>query len=306
MRIIICGASGMVGSALFNALKNKHVLSVVGRDPSMLAGKFQGVDCFSWRQLTPALLATQDVVINLAGENIGNKRWTDKQKEKILNSRIKTTNTIARICASLGHNSPRILNASAIGIYGLPDSVAAQSSIIFDEYSALQLLPSDFLSQVGTAWEAALKPAEDVGVGVVKLRFGVVLSASGGALKKMLPSFRLGLGASIGSGEQPFSWVALADVVLAISFLLDRPTEEGAFNIVANEVVTQRKFAAMLAAHLHKPFFMHLPSVVIKLLFGQMGEELLLSGQCVRAIRLQALGFVFSCPSFAAALPRLL
>jgi len=306
MYIMICGASGMIGSALFEALNAHHNLTVVGRDKSILEKRFQGVGCYSWQELTLDLLASQDAVINLSGENIGSKRWSEKQKKRILNSRIHATHTLASLCALLGKNAPRLLNASAIGVYGLPESLAAQKKRVFDGSSTLPLKPSDFLSEVGVQWESALNIAEDAGISVVKLRFGVVLSAQGGALKKMLPSFRLGLGAKIGSGEQPFSWVALDDVVLAIEFLLNHPAEEGVFNIVADGVVTQLQFAEKLAAHLRKPCFMSLPRVLIKLLFGQMGEELLLSGQSVRAVRLQALGFAFSCPTLDAAFNQLL
>ncbi len=297
MNIIICGASGLVGCALTQALKSKHNLTLVGRDASRLDHNFT---CLSWDELSTDLLADYDCVINLAGENIGNKKWSAAQKQLILDSRVNTATQIANLCAQLKNNSPRIFNASAIGIYGIEDKM------VFDENTQLDHTQIDFLSQVATQWEAALDNAINIGVNVVKLRFAVILSAKDGALAKMLPSFKFGMGAIISSGKQPFSWVSIDDVVSAIKFLLEKPEASGAFNIVADEVVTQQQFAKTLAATLHRPCFMHLPDFMIKLMFGEMGETLLLNGVRVKATRLKQLGFQFKHPRLKQALARIL
>jgi len=300
MKIIIFGASGMIGQALVSALKANHTVIAVGRNLQKLQTLFQNsCECLVWKDIDERgheILVSCDLVINLVGENIGAKRWSDRQKREILESRVKATQKIAEICAQFGDRSPRLMNANAIGIYGL------QYSAIKDEDSILPKTPKDFLSTVALAWEKALEPAEKAGVNIIKLRFAVVLSKNGGALKKMLPSFKFGLGSVLGSGEQPFSWVALEDVVRAILFLMEQDDVSGAFNIVADEVVSQKVFAKTLATVLKRPFFMRMPAPIVKLLFGQMGEELLLRGQRVKSKRLHALGFQFDCPSLETAL----
>ena len=303
MKIIIFGGSGLIGQALVKHLVAEHEIAVVGRDVRKLKDCFGNtVNPMTWRAITTNVLANYDVAINLAGENIGAKRWTSTQKQKIINSRVSTTTKIAQKCAELAERAPRLMNASAVGVYGLQTTIAAQNRVIYDEDSVLPSPPSDFLSQVGCEWECALVPAEKAGVSVVKLRFAVVLSKHGGALVKMLPSFQLGLGAVLGSGQQPFSWVALNDVVAAITFLIHHPQASGAFNIVADEIVTQKIFAKTLAKVLKKPCFLRIPSPMVHLLFGQMGDELLLNGQRVNAKRLRKLGFEFGYPSLEAAL----
>ena len=305
MKIIVFGGSGMIGQALVKQLLPKHQIAIVGRDLVKLKRCFSDVlTLMTWGEITADLLADYDVAINLAGENIGAKRWTADQKHKIVNSRVSTTKKIAQYCAELADRAPRLMNASAIGIYGLQPGVTAQNQTVYDEDSMLPAPPHDFLSQVGCEWESALLPAENAGVSVVKLRFAVVLSKRGGALAKLLPSFQWGLGAVLGSGQQPFSWVTLDDVVAVIVFLIDQPQATGAFNVVADEIVRQKQFAATLANVLKRPCFLTMPSTVVKALFGQMGDELLLNGQRVTAKRLRELGFRFQYPSLHAALSR--
>ena len=292
MNILICGASGFVGQALVKTLKDEHTLTLLGRNINKLKKTF-GDDqpCMSWNDLSCETLKTFDTVINLAGENIGDKRWSSARKKAILQSRVSTTQQLATLCASLGEHSPRLLNTSAIGIYGL------SSDTVFNEHSTLPNPPRDFLSEVGQTWEAALKPAIKARVNVVIMRFAVVLSPEGGAMKKLLPSFKLGFGAVLGSGQQAFSWIALEDLTRAIIFLLNHPEQRGVFNLVADDVVTQKQFAQTLAGALHRPCFMHMPASVVKGLFGQMGEELLLQGQRVKNTRLASTGFNFKYPT---------
>ena len=285
MKILIAGASGLIGQALVVAWQDQHDIVVLGRDAVKLKKVFPQQTAITWTQLQS--VEGFDVVINLAGANIGQGRWTAKRKQVILNSRVTATQQLAALCARAS-SPPRLLSASAIGVYGLSAELQ-----VFDEQSALPTPPQDFLAEVGAAWEAALSEAEQAGVPVTKMRFGVVLARHGGALAKMLPAFKLGLGGPIGSGQQPFSWVALADVVRAITFVIEYPELTGPVNIVAPEVVTQKHFAQALGKALHRPAFFPLPAWLVKLQFGQMGEELLLNGVSVKSQKLIEAGFVF-------------
>src|SRR3989338_8539030 len=262
MNILITGATGLVGSALVNHFSNEHQLTLVGRSREKMQSKFSSqYTLFTWSELKhqrEKCIQHQDIIINLSGENIGDKRWSETQKQKIIESRVDATRLIAEICARLD-KPPRILNASAVGIYGFSDTT------VFTENSALTT-PECFLKKVGMAWEQALSAAEKVNVPIVRMRFGVVLSKKGGALKKM---FR------------------------AIHFLVNHPEIAGAVNIVSPGVISQRHFAKELARTLHRPFFMRFPAWFVRLLFGQMGDELLLHGQSVKSERLLQAGFSF-------------
>lgn len=191
MKIIIFGASGMIGQALVEQLIKNHEITVVGRDKTKLNSIFKVIKNFaSWEDVTAHFLKDFNVIINLAGENIGAKKWDKKQKEKILQSRITTTSKIAELCGQLGKASPKLINASAIGIYGLQLSLLLQQQRCYDEFSALPEICHDFLAQIGRQWEEALEPAIEKHVNVIKLRFSVVLSPKGGVLAKLLPSFK--------------------------------------------------------------------------------------------------------------------
>lgn len=296
MKILILGATGLVGQALFSALAKDHQITVGGRNHRKLQAVFPTADAtLTWEEITadPNHLAQFDCVINLAGANVGAQRWSKSRKRIILNSRVETTALIATQCSKLGTEGPRLINASAIGIYGQQDTVQQQQNTWYDEDSPSPTQPNDFLAQVGKAWEQALLPAEQAGVSVIKLRFAVILSNKGGALAKMLPSFKMGLGAIIGTGKQPFSWVSLTDVIAAISFLLKKPDANGSFNLVADEVVSQKVFAKTLAKIMKRPCINLIPSFVINLVFGEMGQTLLLNGQQVKGEKLQSLGFIY-------------
>lgn len=298
MRILIAGASGLIGQALIAAWQNQHDIVVLGRDADKLKKVFPQRPGITWTHLQS--VEGFDVVINLAGANIGQGRWTTNRKQVILGSRVTATQQLAALCAKAS-SAPRLLNASAIGVYGLPAKPQ-----VFDEHSALPNPPQDFLAEVGVAWERALSEAEQAGVPVTKMRFGVVLAKHGGALAKMLPAFKLGLGGPTGSGQQPFSWVVLADVVRAITFLVEHPELAGPVNIVAPEVVTQKHFAQALGKTLHRPAFLPLPAWLVKLQFGQMGEALLLNGVSVNSQVLTDAQFTFAHPNLSAALQHVL
>lgn len=292
MKIMIAGATGLVGKALVDYLSKKHECILLGRTPEKIhaffSNKYRILTWDNLKILNEDLLKDVDVIINLAGENIGDRRWSLSQKEKIIKSRVNTTKVLADLCAKLREKSPRLLNAGGIGIYGFSDHDHS-----FSEDSALSNDSNIFLSAVGNEWEKALISAEKNHVNVVKMRFGVVLSKHGGALKKMLPAFKFGFGAVLGNGQQPFSWVSLDDLVRAIDFIISHPDISGPVNIVSPGSVTQKVFAKSLAKALHRPCFLNIPQKIVLMLFGQMGDELLLKGQGVKSEKLLKGGFKF-------------
>lgn len=302
MRILIAGGSGFIGQHLARHLaEDNHTVTVLGRSLPQLQDLFFEEHSFHLMDWTVLMrkdnpLVDYDIVINLCGVNIGDKRWSDQRKKELIQSRVEPTRILAELCARASH-SLRLFNASAIGIYGL------QETERFTEESEINCQnPSDFLSQIGCEWEQATASAQAAGVKVVLMRFGVVLSDDGGALQKMKRPFLLGLGGRIGHGNQPFSWVSLPDLLNAISFLIANPDITGPINIVSPGVVTQREFAKAFAHALHRPSFMITPAFLIKLIFNEMGEELLLKGQNVYPKRLLELGFQFQYPTISQAL----
>lgn len=308
MQMVIAGGTGFIGQALVQRfLALGHHCVVIGRHGEKIKQIFGNqVIGLSWDGLATQasqILQQAHLIINLAGANIGDHRWTRKRRKEILNSRIIPTQTLAQYCAALGKHSPPLFNASAIGVYGLqarsqgelPQPLTEQFPINFQQYP-------DFLSQVGRQWESATQAAEQAGVRVVKMRFGVVLGKPGGILAKLKRPYSLGLAGPLGDGQQPFSWIALPDLLAAIEFLFNKPDITGAVNLVAPQCVTQQQFAAAYAAVLHRPSFVRTPALAIKLLYGQMGDELLLNGQHVVPQRLTQAGFIFACPELKAAL----
>jgi uncharacterized protein (TIGR01777 family) len=303
MKILIAGATGMVGKALVETLRTRHDITVMGRSSEKLTSIFSGVNTLTWAQFKAQKdpVAPYDILINLSGENIGAGRWRQARKKAILDSRVNATEILAKACIRSANNNIRLFNASAIGVYGF-----GSIETVFDESTVLPVDPTGFLQTVAFAWEQALQPAETAGIRVVKMRFGVILDGQEGALAKMLPAFKLGLGGTLGSGQQAFSWVALADVVRAIEFLMDHPTVTGAVNMVAPEVVTQKVLAKKLASVLHRPGVSWMPNLVVKTLFGEMGDALLLKGVAVKSTRLAELGFEFAYPTLEKVLRGLL
>ena len=304
MKILIAGATGMVGKALVLHLSRQHQLTLLGRNREKLISHFSDqYPILTWddlRLFNEVYLKSFDVIINLAGENIGEKRWSFSQKQKIINSRVQTTKLLAELCSKLGEKSPRLLNAGGIGIYGFSDG-----NHFFTEESLPLHDANCFLSTISLAWEGALLPAIDKKVSVVQMRFGVVLSKEGGALKKMLPAFKWGIGAILGNGKQSFSWVLIDDLVRAIEFIMLNKDITGAINIVAPGVVTQSELAKALAHILHRPCFLRMPPFLVRLLFGQMGDELLLKGEFVKSEYLKKFGFLFQYPTIKSALKQL-
>lgn len=304
MNILIAGGSGFLGKALVAFfLKQGHSIAVLSRSPLKVKNLFSNsVTCISWQELNLTHLKRFNAIINLSGANIGEGRWSHKKRQEIVDSRVRTTQILANLCSQLGTTSPRLLNASAIGVYDF-SKISNQPIEFYNEYSKINFneFPT-FLAYVARQWELATTVASKQGVNVVNLRFGVILSRQGGALKKLLPSFKLGLGAQIGCGQQAFSWISLQDAIHAIDFILTTPSISGPVNLVSPYPVTQQEFANTLAKNLHTPRLVTLPALAVKILFGEMGNELLLNGFWVKPTKLLEHGFKFEKPNLYEAL----
>ena len=300
MKLLIAGASGFIGKNLVNALKSSDSITVLGRDSTQLRSCFkEPVNIHTWENLSNLDPKTFDAIINLCGYNISAARWRPAVKKQIIDSRVKTTKALIDWVIK-GQAKPHFICANAIGIYGVQDN---HDSRAFDEESPIDLEhPRDFLSEICIRWQQALKPAMDFGMPVTITRFGVVLDKKGGMLKKLAPSFSLGLGSIIGDGKQVISWVHMEDLIGAILFLLKRPELTGAVNLSAPNPISQAEFARVFANILHRPLFLKMPAFMIRTLFGEMGEYLLLKGQRVIPKRLLDAGYEFRYPNLRQAL----
>lgn len=286
MKVAISGASGLIGGALAEALaaEGQTVLRLVRRAAKR-------ADEIAWDPgigaIARAALESVDAVVHLAGAGIADRRWSTSRKAEILASRVNGTSLLAETIAGLSARPRVFLSASAVGYYGSRGEERLTES---SESGA------GFLAEVCRAWESAVGPAERSGVRTVRLRFGVVLSRRGGALAKMLPAFKFGLGGPLGSGGQGFSWIALDDVVAAIKFVVDRADIAGPVNVVAPHPVPQRELARALGRVLGRPAFVPMPAFAVRALFGDMGREALLGGQFVVPEVLSRAGFQWRAP----------
>ncbi len=289
----------MLGTALHHALAERDfsVLQLIRRAPA-LPNQLQ------WDPAsTPAISHSEGLedltaAIHLSGADLAAHRWTPEYKHEITNSRVGSTRALATILAGLRHPPQMFLIASAIGIYG------NRGDELLDETSRLG---SGFLADICQQWEAAAQPAVEAGIRVLHLRFGVILSpvlATGpsGALSRLLPIFRLGLGGRLGSGSQFISWISLPDALAAIFFLLESPSLAGPVNFTAPNPVTNAQFTRILAAHLHRPAVLPVPAFALRLALGEMADETLLSSTRAYPAKLAAAGFQFSHASLVHAL----
>ena len=292
--IVIAGASGTIGKALENFLiqKGNSVKRLVRRDEVDDSEIFWDPDSDN---LDPSRLVGIDAIVNLGGVGIGDKRWSQKRMDQILSSRTKGTKLISETISKLkSENGPNVLiNASAIGYYGNSGSTHVTEESPLGE---------GFLAHVCSRWEESTQEAEKAGIRVAYARTGIVLSSSGGLLKKLLPLFKLGLGGKIGSGEQIMSWISLRDEISAISWLIEKEIE-GAVNLVSPEPVSNLEFTKTLGALLKRPTFLKVPSSAFSLLYGrQLVEEIMLSSQFGVPKKLLDSNFSFSDPSLEEAL----
>ena len=295
MKIIISGASGLIGKPLVASLR-KHgheVVQLVRRSPQANEKQWNP----SAGQLDVAVLEGCDAVIHLSGAGIGDRRWTTKYKQELIESRTKSTSLLATTIANCAKKPSVFLSGSAIGIYGPrgDEELTEQSSN-----------GSSFLAEICNQWEAAAKPAVDAGVRTVYLRTGIVLTPLGGALKKQLPLFKLGLGGKFGDGRAWQSWISLDDELAAIEHLLTAKVS-GAVNLTAPNPVTNADFTTALARALKRLAILPIPKFGPKLLLGgELADALLFTGQRVMPIELQKSGFAFQHPTIDVALRALL
>lgn len=296
MRIVIAGASGFVGRALLPQLKaaGHEVLTLVRR-----AARNPGE--ISWRpeagELTAERLEGVDAVINLAGENLAAGRWTDARRERILRSRVNATRTLVVAIGKLARKPRAFLSASAVGFYGdRGDEILTEASE----------MGHGFLPEVCLAWETHAEGAARNGVRTVLLRFGMVLGREGGALAKMLPLFRFGLGGPLGDGQQWMSWIGMDDLIGAMLHALGDEKLAGVVNVVAPTPVRNAEFTRILGSVLRRPTMLPAPAWALHLAFGTMANEVLLASTRVEPRRLERAGFVFRQPELEAALRSLI
>jgi uncharacterized protein len=299
LTIAVTGATGLLGRALL------PFLTTAGHRVRRVTRGRGGAQDITWHpargQLDPAPLEGVDAVVHLAGESIAGARWTDEQKRRILESRTGGTTLLAETLGRL-RRPPRVLvSASAIGIYG------DREAEVLTEQSALRTGPGTFfVEQVGRAWEAATEPAERAGIRVVRARIGIVLTPAGGALAAMMPPFLAGLGGRLGSGRQYMSWVGMDDVVGGLYHAVLTESFRGPVNLTAPVPATNAEFTEVLGRVLHRPTLFPVPPAALRLVAGQMADELLLVSTRAVPERLRESGYSFRHADLEAALRHVL
>lgn len=282
MKILLTGSSGLIGTALIKRLSEKgHDIGRLFRTRQDKTQPFWDIEN---GVIDLGAFDTPDVVIHLAGENLTDSRWNRAKKERIINSRVNSTKLLVNYFTHAEHKPRVFICGSAIGFYG------NRGDETVDENSA----PGNgFAAEICKQWETASKPATDLGIRLVNIRTGIVLSPLGGALKKMLLPFRLGLGGIIGNGRQYVSWVSIDDIVDMIHFVMVNESLNGPVNLVSPNPVTNYQFTKTLGKVLHRPTPFPLPAFMARILFGEMADELLLSSTRVRPEKLMAAGYQF-------------
>jgi len=285
MKLVIAGASGLIGAALVDQLsRQSHTLTLLSRTERQ--SKARNQRWLKWRPGEPGeweqALDGADGVINLAGEPIADKRWSRRQKDRLRSSRIETTRALVGAMSSAQARPKFLINASAVGYYG------SRGNETVTEASPPG---NDFLAQLCLEWETEARKSEALGTRVVLLRTGIVLANRGGALKKMLPPFKMFAGGPLGSGQQYVPWIHIEDEIGLICFLMENQTG-GAFNATAPNPVTMTEFARTLGAVLNRPAWARVPASVLAVMVGEMADMLLASQRVVPDAALK-LGFKF-------------
>lgn len=301
MKVVLAGGTGFIGSALIAALLERgDKVVLLTRDPASAQRRWAAkVDVRLWngRDPGPWVLALDgaDAVINLSGESVAGGRWTPERKLALIRSRVDTTRDLIAGMKSARERPLVLVNASAVGYYGVhPQGECAEDAP----------RGTDFLAALCGQWERDARDAEKLEVRVVLARFGVVLGLGGGALAKMLPPFKLGLGGPLGSGRQPFPWVHIDDVVGALLFAVDDAQLAGPVNVVAPDLKSNAEFTKALARALHRPAFLPAPGFALRLALGEM-SSMLLDGQRAVPKKLLELGYEFRHPTLDGALAAL-
>ena len=294
-KILITGGSGLVGKAICKQLiALNHEVRILSRSPKSTPT----IKSFFWdvesQQIDEIAFDGIEHVIHLAGTGIADSRWTEARKKDIIDSRINSMKLITAVVKRKNIKLKSFVGASAIGIYGM-----TTSEKIFSETDSGE---NDFLSHTCTQWENSYKEIASLCEKTCIIRLGVVLSVNGGALKRLLPLFKLGLGSAIGSGKQYMPWIHIEDLVSIFCEALFNPNFKGTYNAAANEQITNEEFSKQLAKSLSKPFFIpNVPSFLFKLLFGEMAN-MLLTGSRVNNEKLLNTGFIFKFPALSSAL----
>ena len=293
MRVLVTGSHGLIGSTL------AHWLAADGHEiVRLVRGPAAGPSEVHWDPAAGELdlsgVDELNAAVHLAGEGIGDKRWTPSQKAEILRSRVDSTGLLARRLAEAGHRPRVLVSGSAIGYYG------DRGDAIVDEDSPAG---SGFLADLCQQWEAGTAPAEEAGIRVVHIRTGIVLAAQGGMLKKLIPLFKAGMGGKLGSGRQYQSWISLDDEVGAIAYCLATDSIAGAVNLTAPHPVTNAEFTKTLGSVLHRPTVLAAPKFGLSAALGhEMVDEMLLAGQRVMPKKLLDSGYPFRQPDLEPAL----
>jgi uncharacterized protein (TIGR01777 family) len=297
MKILMTGATGLVGTALGAALAREgHTVCRLMRAESARKEPSAGFDV-AWDPATGELggaAVGADAAVNLAGASIAGGRWTDERKRLLLASRAETTRALVGAISRMAARPRVLLSASATGFYGnRGDEILTEESAPGD----------DFLASIAQEWEAEARKAEALGIRVVLLRFGIILAKHGGALPPMMLPFRFGVGGKLGSGEQWMSWITLEDVVGAVLFALKNESVSGALNVVAPQPLQNAAFTKALAKAMHRPAIFAAPALALRLMLGrEMADALLLGGQRAVPQRLLGLGYSFQQADLSAAL----
>lgn len=301
MRVIITGGSGLIGRALSADLaRNGNEVIILSRRPERIIGLPAGVRAERWDGCTaegwPSLADGADAIVNLAGENISSGRWTGERKRAILQSRLNAGRAVVQAVEAAANKPGAVIQSSGIGYYG-PHG---------DEEVTEETPPGhDFLAGLATDWESSTASLEALGVRRAVIRTGVVLSTEGGALPRMLSPVRFLVGGRLGSGQQWFPWIHMADEVGAIRFLIENKAARGPFNLTAPVPLTNAGFSRMLEKQLRRPSLMLTPAFLLSLLFGEMAT-VLLDGQRAIPKRLLQMGFTFKFHEIGLALRDLL
>ncbi len=285
MKVLITGASGLIGTALQKSFEEKgYEMLLASRSEPKVESQIKWSMDTGFADDDLPRLEGLDAVIHLAGENVSGLRWTDEKKKAIRDSRVFGTRTMIEAFARLEKKPKVFITGSAIGFYGDRDD---------DEMTETSSAGDTFLAKVCKEWEAESRRAEDMGIRTVLLRTGIVLSKDGGALATMLTPFKLGVGGVVGSGKQWMSWVSLDDVVAIINFALENESLRGAMNVASPNPVTNEEFTKTLGSVLYRPTFLPLPEFAVNLVFGEMGDALLLASTRVIPKRLVDAGYKF-------------
>jgi uncharacterized protein (TIGR01777 family) len=301
MKILVTGATGLVGTALVESLRHDghYVCRLLRSKSGDEEESKEGCDV-AWDAKSgefPGLAQNAEAVVNLAGAPIADGRWTEERKEVLRNSRVQTTRGLVAAMEKMSVRPKVLVSASAVGYYG-----NRGAEVLTEESAASQ----DFLGQLAAEWEAEAMRAEALGVRVVRTRFGIILAKKGGALPPMMIPIKIGLGGKLGSGQQWTPWVALEDVVRILRFIMENAAVHGAVNVVAPHPVTNAEFTRVLARVLHRPAFLTVPPFALRLLLGEMADEMLLAGQRAVPRVLQESGYQFLYTDLSAALTAIL